>query len=408
MRILIYSANYAPEPTGIGKYSGEMAAWLQQNGHEVHVVCAPPYYPSWQLPKSYRSLRYWKELIDGVQVWRAPLWVPSQPGGAKRVLHLLSFALTSLPLMLRQAMWRPDVVFTVAPAFVCAPTGWLVARLSRAKSWLHIQDFEVDVAFQMGLLKGQRAQRAVLWIESKILRRFHIVSSISDRMMEKLMQKHVNPDRVRFFPNWVDISKITPLDRASSYRKELGIPDQAKVALFSGSLGNKQGLMVIPAAARLLAQLEDIVFVVCGDGVMKAEIEEACKDLRNVRLLPLQPFERLNDLLGLADVHLLPQSPEAEDLVLPSKLSGMLASGRPIIATCRPNTEIAKIVSQCGLVVPPEEPTALAQALVELVDERTNRGALGQRARQIAEERLGQGSILAQFVEHCNALTKLA
>lgn len=398
MKILIYSTNYFPEPTGIGKYSGEMAEWLSEQGHEVRVVCAPPYYPNWDLPEAYRKVRYWQEAHGKVRVHRAPLWVPKQPGGLKRILHLLTFAASSFPLMMRQATWRPDVVFTVAPAFVCAPAGWLTARLCGAKAWLHIQDFEVDVAFQMGLLKGQLAKSMVLWLESKMLRRFDVVSSISERMLEKLNDKHVRPDRIKFFPNWVDISKISPLSRTSPYKQELGIPQQAKVALFSGSLGNKQGLMVIPAAAERLKHREDLFFVICGDGVMKAEIQTATKDLKNVKLLPLQPFERLNDLLGLADVHLLPQSPEAEDLVLPSKLSGMLASGRPVIATCRENTEIAKVVSQCGIVVAPEDDAALANALERLISAEYPIEEKGRVARQQAEERLSAEFILKRFV----------
>lgn len=401
MKILIYSANYYPEPTGIGKYSGEMAAWLRAQGHEVHVVCAPPYYPSWELPKAYKGFRYRRETIQDVLVWRAPIWVPRQPGGFKRLLHLLTFAASSLPLMLRQVAWRPDVVFTVAPAFVCAPTGWLTARLSGAKAWIHVQDFEVDVAFQMGLLKGKLIKGASLWLESAILRGFDIASSISERMLDKLAEKGVGKEKIRFFPNWVDISKISPLTGVSPYRHELGIPGGAKVALFSGSLGNKQGLMVIPEAARRLKHRTDLFFVICGDGVMKQDIEVATRDLPNVRLLPLQPFERLNDLLGLADVHLLPQSPEAEDLVLPSKLSGMLASGRPVVATCRADTEIAKVVSRCGLVTPPEDPEALSTALEQIFEPTSDREGMGRRARQQAEERLSQEFILTQFIRAC-------
>lgn len=398
MKILIYSANYSPEPTGIGKYSGEMAVWLRRQGHDVRVVCAPPYYPSWELPDDYKGFRYRHECVDDVRVWRAPLWVPKQPSGLQRILHLMSFAISSLPVMLRQIGWRPDVVFTVAPAFVCAPAGWLTARLSGAKAWLHIQDFEVDVAFRMGLMKGGLVQRVVLWLEGAILRRFDVTSSISERMLKKLSEKGVDKDRIRFFPNWVDISKISPLNEESPYRKELGIPANAMVALFSGSLGSKQGLMVIPETARLLRHRTDLFFVICGDGVMKDEIEAATRDLPNVRLLPLQPFERLNDLLGMADVHLLPQSPEAEDLVLPSKLSGMLASGRPIIATSRPDTEIAKVVSRCGLVTPPEDARAMSSALEQIIQPDADRYGMGKRARAQAEERLSQDFILTQFM----------
>jgi colanic acid biosynthesis glycosyl transferase WcaI len=406
MKILIYSANFAPEPTGIGKYSGEMAAWLAENGHSVRVVAAPPYYPAWKVSKGYAWPPYRIEQWRGVAVWRAPLWVPSSPSGIARVVHHLSFALSSLPTMLWQATWRPDVVLTVAPAIVCAPAGWLTARLGGAKAWLHIQDFEVDVAFRMGLLKGKWSRKAVLWLEKHLLRRFDVVSSISVRMVQRLTDKQVCQTKQRFFPNWVDTQAITPLDRPSLFRASLGISIGNTVALFSGTWGNKQGLMVIPEAARLLQDRSDITFVIAGDGVMRPEIEAACQSLKNVRLLPLQPVDQLNELLGLADIHLLPQSPGAEDLVLPSKLTGMLSSGRPIIATCRADTEIANVVSQCGIVVEPENGRALADAIVSLATAPTRRAQLGQVARAYADEHLTQTAILGRLVDKMSELVR--
>jgi colanic acid biosynthesis glycosyl transferase WcaI len=394
MRILIYSANFAPEPTGVGKYSGEMAAWLADHGHEVRVVAAPPYYPEWRTDRQYVWPPFRREQWRGVDVWRAPLWVPKAPNGFTRIVHLLSFAITSFPVMMWQVLWRPDLVLTVAPAFVCAPTGLLTARLVRAKSWLHLQDFEIDVAFGLGLLKGRLLRRMVLRMERSVLRRFDTVSTISGRMIERLLTKGVVPERTRYFPNWVDTTRARHGSVRGFYRGQLGIPDDAVVALFSGSLGGKQGLMVIPEAAGLLRSRRNIVFVVCGDGLMKTALETAVAGLPNVRLLPLQPAERLAELLGMADIHLLPQSSDAADLVLPSKLSGMLASGRPVIATCRPGTEISEIVSQCGLVVAPQDGAALALAVGRLADDTAMRLELGRRAREFAESNFERDAVL--------------
>ena len=398
LKILLYSANFAPEPTGIGKYSGEMADWLTAHGHEVRVVCAPPYYPSWRLADGYAWPPYRHEERKGARVWRCPLWIPKHPGGLARILHLLTFSISSMPIMLRQIVWRPDVVMTVAPAFTCAPVGWLTARLSGARAWLHIQDFEIDVAFQMGLLKNRFLKSLMLGAERWLMRRFDQVSSISGRMIDRLRQKGVEPERVRFFPNWVDTRKVRPLESVSTYRLELKIPQETVVVLFSGTLGGKQGLLVIPEAAKLLAHRKDIVFVVCGDGVMKPLLSKAAQELPNLRLLPLQPMERLSDLLGMADIHLLPQSPDAADLVMPSKLSGMLASGKPVIATCREGTEIADVVNQCGTVVPPEDGAALAAAIEELASDSSRRLGLGVAARQYAENNLACDAVLARML----------
>jgi len=401
MKILIYSANFAPEPTGIGKYSGEMAEWLVSQGHEVRVIAAPPYYPNWELAEGYKAPIYRRETWKGVDVWRAPLWVPRNPGGLKRVLHLLTFGLSSLPVALWQLTWRPEVVLCVAPALVTAPAALMVARLSGARAWLHIQDFEVDVAFRMGLLQGKWPRRIVSWFEQRLLRRFDAVSSISDRMVDRLLAKGVLPGKVRSFPNWVDISQVQPLHRDSTYRGELGIAPGTKVVLFSGSLGGKQGLTVIPEAARLLAHRQDILFIIGGEGVMKQQLQKEAEGLGNLRFLPLQPMNKMGEWLGLADIHVLPQSPEAEDLVLPSKLAGMLASGKPVVATCRPDTELCRVVSTCGAVVKPEDAQALALAIEKLADAPEERARLGAVGRRDAEDRLGLQGVLQRFEMDC-------
>lgn len=402
MRVLIYSANFAPETVGIGRYSGDMASWLAGQGHAVRVVAAPPYYPDWKVHPDYRHPRYRREQWQGMTIWRAPLWVPSSPGGLKRVLHLMSFALASFPVMLRQIFWRPQLVITVAPAIMCAPAGWLVARLSGARAWLHVQDFEIDIAFQMSLLKSNWLQRLALGIERWLLRRFDNVSSISNRMVERLVNKGVDKERTRHFPNWVDISHISPACDGSGYRAQLGIAPDAVVVLYSGSLGAKHGLLMIPAVAEQLRHRTDIVFVICGDGVMKQRLTQESERLPSVRMLPLQPFENLGDLLCMADIHLLPQSAEATDLVLPSKLSGMLASGRPVIATCRPGSELERVVSHCGIVVRPDDTAALAQAIVTLADDRNTRVQLGGRARLWAQTNFERDAVLAKVFAFLN------
>jgi colanic acid biosynthesis glycosyl transferase WcaI len=397
MKLLIYGVNFAPEPTGIGKYSGEMAAWLAARGHEVRAIVAPPYYPNWVVDRNYRWPPYRQERWNNVHIWRAPLWVPKSPGGRTRVLHLLSFAVTSFPVMLSQVLWRPDLVITIAPAFVCTPAALLTARLCRAQAWLHMQDFEVDIAFRMKLLKGKWLERVILRVERSILRRFDSVSTISRRMVQLLLEKGVRPDRVRFFPNWVDIEHIKPSAPSQTYRAQFGIEPDAIVVLFSGTLGSKQGLMVVPATAARLAARNDIVFVVCGDGVMKSKLESACADLPNTRFIPLQPFDRLGDFLNIADIHLLPQSLGAEDLVLPSKLSGMLASGRPVIATCQVGTELDSVVSACGIVVAPEDSAGLAEAICRLADDEVLRVRLGHSARAYAETYFERDAVLERI-----------
>jgi colanic acid biosynthesis glycosyl transferase WcaI len=398
LKILVCSANFSPEATGVGKYSGEMVQWLVSAGHEVRVVAAPPYYPAWRIDAAYRGRGWHRETVHGAEVWRVPLWVPRRAGGLQRVLHLLSFGLAAAPVLLWCALrWRPQLCLAVAPFLTAAPAVWAAARLARAPAWLHVQDFEVDVAFSLRLLKNRQVQRAVASCERLLLRRFDRVSSISPPMLERAAAKGVAAERLVLFPNWADVDAVRPLADASPFRTELGLGPGDLVVQFSGTLSAKQGLHLLPEAARRLADLDRLHFVISGEGPLKDEIVRACAGLPRVHFLPLQPASRLGDLLGLADIHVLPQDAAAEDLVLPSKLSGMLASGRPVVATCAPGTEIARLLEGCGRIVPPGDAPALAAALRELAADEAARRMLGAAARRRAEQQLARERVLGRF-----------
>ena len=404
VRILICGQNYAPELTGIGKYTAEMAEALAAGGHEVRVVCAPPYYPGWRVGEGYSAWRYTRELRGGVQVHRAPLWVPARPTGATRLLHLASFALGALPSLLRQVLWRPDAVMAIAPNLMSVPATWVVARLAGARTWLHVQDYEVDAAFELGMLKGARLRRAALATERLLMRRFDVVSTISEKMAEHAVRKGVASTRVFRLPNWVDTTAIYPLERPSTYREELGIPPDQKVVLYAGNMGEKQGLEILVCAVAALAGNAGITFVFCGNGPARAMLETHCAGLDNCRFLPLQPVDRLNELLNLADIHVLPQRGDAADLVMPSKLTGMFASGRAIVAMALPGTELFAAVSPRGVAVPPDDVEALAGAIKRLAASPALRAELGAAARGYAEATLSAAAVLSRFDARLRAL----
>lgn len=408
MRILIYGINFSPELTGIGKYTGEMAAWLAARGHQVRVVTAPPYYPDWRVWAGFSGWRYQvaDEAGGSLRVVRCPLWVPARPAGLTRLLHLASFALSSLPVLLGQWRWRPEVVFVVEPPLFCAPGALLLARLCGAKAWLHIQDFEVDAAFDLGLLSGARLQRMVLAGERWLLRRFDRVSTISRRMLALAQAKGVAAECLVLFPNWVDVLAIQPggpkigagETAPHALRAELQIEPTALVALYSGNMGKKQGLEILAEAATRLRNAAGLVFVFCGNGVGRADLVAHCAGLPNVRFLDLQPLARLGELLTMADIHLLPQRADAADLVMPSKLTGMLASGRPVVATARADTELANAVAGCGVVTPPGDAAAFAAAITALAQDAPLRARLGAAARDYAVCHLGgRDAILGQI-----------
>jgi colanic acid biosynthesis glycosyl transferase WcaI len=384
-RLLVVALNYAPDLTGIGKYVSEMTEWLASRKQlAIRVVTAPPYYPAWKVAVGYSALRYKRERIAGVEVYRCPLWIPRQPRGSTRVLHLLSFALSSLPVLLWQAVsWRPHVVFVVEPPLGAAPGAWLAAKLCGAQAWLHVQDFEIDAAFGLGLLRAGTLRRVIVAAERVLMRGFDRVSNISERMLTRLLEKGVDHRRVFLFPNWVDMSLIRPLENADALRTELGIGAEVRVLLYSGNMGEKQGLdMIIEVARRF--QEPNVLFLLCGDGAVRQRLGTAAAHVANIRFIPLQPLARLNELLNLAEVHLLPQRSAAEDLVMPSKLTAIMASGRPLVATAASGSDLARIAREGGIVVPPADRDAFAGALRRLLDDPALRVRLGAAARAYA------------------------
>ncbi len=458
MRILIQAINFTPELVGAGKYTGEMAEWLAARGHEVRVVTAPPFNPAWKVASGYSSWRYAREdffpqrmeesceqskaedpalmlrsvgsmhtlrhvpqepeLVRGnpardpvmsfghLVVFRCPLWVSQRQSAARRILHLASFALSSFPAMLRQMRWKPDVVLAIAPTLVCAPSAWLTGRLSGGKTWLHIQDFEIDAAFELGLLRSRGLRRTVGWFESKCMSSFDKLSTISEKMLIKLKEKVSSPSRCLLFPNWVDTSVIFPLSGSSPLKKEFGIPSDDVVVLYSGTMAQKQGLEVLAETAQLLQTKKGLWFVFCGEGPGKMGLMKLVTKLGNVLFFSLQPPDRLNDLLNLADIHLLPQRADAADLVMPSKLTGMMASGRPVIVTARQGTQLAEAVEGKGLVVPPGDASALSAAIVKLLDDPHLRSTLGKNARAYAVGSLDKTFLLSHFEQQLQLCAK--
>ena len=397
MKILIHGINYSPEIIGIGKYTSEMAEWLINRGHEVRVVAAPPYYPAWRLGDGYSGWSYKKESSGGATIFRCPLWIPNNVNGLSRVLHLSSFTLTSLPILLLQYFWQPHVVINIAPAFISSFHSLVGSLLFKAKSWLHVQDFELDAAFKLGILKMSGYRQAFTSAEKLILKRFDRISTISNQMVKNLQRKGVDKSRIVLFPNWVDTEAIYPLNGSNPVRSELGISNDTIVALYSGNMGQKQGIEILAEVARKLESKLNIKFVFCGEGSTCSRLHFMTTDLKNVTCLPLQPVNRLNSLLSLADIHLLPQRADAADLVMPSKLTGIFASGRPVVATAVPGTEMAQIVQERGMIVPPNDAEEFAKSLLFLASNPQERKRLGNAGRSYADEKLSKQKILLRF-----------
>lgn len=403
--VLIVGLNYAPEAVGIGPFTRGMAEGLVQRGFAVDVVAGQPYYPQWRSVPGFASWQRTSE--NGVTVVRCPHYIPRVPSGPKRILHLASFAVAAVGPALRRALGPrcPRVVICVAPALLSVPVAWLAAKLARAKLWIHVQDFEVEAAFATGLVNGEGVPaRLARGLENGLLRLADKVSTISPQMVAKLHAKGIAPTRAIEVRNWANAPAPDPAAGAA-YRADWGL-ETRHVALYSGNIANKQGIEILVEAARLLAGREDIAFVICGEGPNRERLEALAAGLDNIQFHDLQPAARMGELLSLASVHLLPQIAGAADLVLPSKLANMLASGRPVVATAVPGTGLHAEVEGCGIAVPPGDARAIADAVAALIDDPARAAAMGDAAKVRADERWSQNSVIDGLAQALRGLAR--
>jgi colanic acid biosynthesis glycosyl transferase WcaI len=240
-------------------------------------------------------------------------------------------------------------------------------------------------------------------VERRIFGMADVISTISPQMRARLIAKGVPDNQAVELRNWCDPNFDFARADADDYRREWGIGHR-HVALYSGNIANKQGLETVIEAARQLAHRDDIVFVIAGEGPNRAALEALADGLGNVQFRDLQPAERMADFLSLTSVHLLPQILGAADLVLPSKLTNMLASGRPVVATAETGTGLHAEVEGCGLATPPGDAAALANAVAGLIDDQELRRRLGIDARKRAAERWSRDRIIDEFEARAGAL----
>ena len=378
--VLLISGNYYPEPTGIGKYNKEMTDWLADNGFDVTVISSYPYYPYWQVQAPYTRRHKWysKEKMvtaqgNTITVYRCPHYVPQQPSGAKRMLLDFSYALSAFFQVLKLAGSKKfGYVITVIPPLPLGLLSVLYKKLRNAKFLYHVQDLQIEAARDLQMIKSQRTIRTLFKVEQYILSHADTVSSISDGMIEKMQEKTAKP--VQFFPNWADLSQFYPIADKGALKEAFGFASTDKIVLYSGSIGEKQGLEAILDAANA-ERNPAVKFVICGSGPYKEKLQQEAADrqLYNIVFLPLQPLDQFNRFLNMADVHLIIQKANASDLVMPSKLTNILAIGGIALITANEGSTLHKLISKynMGLLVSAEDTAALQSGITGALTQST-------------------------------------
>lgn len=391
MKILVVSAYYAPERAGNAPYVSGVAEHYAAQGHDVVVLSGMPHYPSWQLELAPK-----RSTLRGVTVVRRPHYVPAGQSARHRARYELSLAACGARSLVGLA--RPDVIVGVVPTLSGAVLARAASAYFRRPFGLVFQDLMGRAAVQSGVSGGIRFAQMVSNVERAAARRASVVGIVADGFRGYFDDAGIPSDRLVRLRNWANWS--TPTLSSEAVRRENGWDDGRFLVVHAGNMGHKQGLENVLAAARLLTG-HPIRIILAGDGNMRSRLQQLSRDwgLPNVEFVDPLDSGRFEALLLAADVLLLNQRGAVGDMSLPSKLTSYFAAARPIVAAVAPRSEAAREIERArgGIVVAPDDPRALADAVAFLRRSPQQATRLAEQARAYADSGLERGHALGDY-----------
>jgi colanic acid biosynthesis glycosyl transferase WcaI len=388
-RILIWSPNYAPEPTGIPPLVTDAAEWLVEHGHKVDVVTAVPNYPERRIQPAYRGVLARSETRNGVRVHRTWLWARPERSFADKAIYELTISTFALPNAVRFAR-RAEVVVCVVPTLLAATYAAGLARVLKRRLVLWVQDLVLSAAPSVGV--GRSATRvlsAARHLEQAAVRAADAVVVCSPGFRNYLIAGGTDPGRIETVYNWADVDWIAPRGRQVN-----GGPVRF---LYAGNLGYTQGFETLVEAARIGG--DGVSVEIVGGGNADETVRRLAADVPNITVRA--PVDRRDypDLLASADVQLVIQRRISAGANLPSKIATSMASGRAVLASIDPVTPAAELLRKSGgaVLVEPESAGSLAEAMKRLAADAELRAHLGANARAYAERRLAKQPALERL-----------
>ncbi len=383
INVLMITPFYAPDLAASVPIFTALCEDLIQLGCNVSVITSLPTRP---LPGpdmdkvSPKPLK--REDINGVHIVRTRVASASKESLSRRLLHCASFGLSATLSAFRIS--RPDIVLADAPCFWTGFPLLLTAMIARIPFIYIIHDIYPDVLARLSIIRNKRILQAMGEIERFYYHRSAHISVLTDGFKMNLVQKGVAPEKISVIPVCVDTGFIRPLPRDNELRRRWGLSGKF-VVLYAGNLGLSQSLETVLTSAGLLAKQEEIVFVLVGEGAAKAGLQRRAEEagLKNVLFFPFLSREHVPLVYSLADVGLISLRRDIVMESIPSKTYSIMASGRPIVATVHPQTDVASLLDavRCGLCVAPEEPAALAEAILSLFRDPRGCESMGMRGR---------------------------
>jgi colanic acid biosynthesis glycosyl transferase WcaI len=303
----------------------------------------------------------------------------------------------------------PELVIVISPLLQLSITAFLIHILTRARVFLEIQDLVPDAGIAVGGLREKsHTVRIARALERFAYRTASGIGVICDGMRSNLIAKGVPAQKISLLPNYIDIGfmAVTPGD--NSFRQRVGIGKEQFVAMYSGSIAGKQGLETFVKAAAEFESSADVTCCVIGEGTYLPELKKTAAELglRRFQFLPLQPRESLPSQLSAADILVITQRKAIRDVVFPGKMLYYMAAGRPIIAAVSEESETGRFIRKhaVGMVVPPEDPALLAEAIRRMKTNAEETRQFGLNGRRVAESQFDRTVVLQKMSSHLEAL----
>lgn len=396
IRVLLLTQWFEPEPTFKGM---DFARELLRQGFEVEVVTGFPNYPGGKIYPGYTLKWLQRELIDGVQVTRVPLYPSHDQGAVGRVLNYVSFAASALIYGLFAAK-RPDVIYAYHPPLTVGIAAVLIRLFRRAPVVYDIQDMWPDTLRATGMFSNEKALKVVSRVCDWVYRRADQLVVLSPGFKRLLIERGVPADKIELIYNWcAEDSLAAPqgVVPAAFFGQ-----DKFRI-LFAGNMGKAQALDAVLRAAELLQQqAPDLTFVFLGGGVDVRRLQEFAvdKSLTNVTFLPPVPMTEVGNYLNAADVLLVHLKKDPLfTITIPSKTQAYMAVGKPILMAV--DGDAADLVrdSGCGQIAESENPQAIADAALALMQAGSDeRNAMAINSRRFYQEKLSLSVGAARFV----------
>jgi glycosyltransferase involved in cell wall biosynthesis len=382
-RIFFLNRFFPPDHSATSQLVGDLAIHLAAGGNDVHVITSQQLYdePQARLPP--------REIVSGVQVLRV---ATTQFGRSKlvgRAIDHLSFY-TSARRALLAVINRDDILVAMTDPPLISIVGMQVAKRRDAHLVNWLQDIYPEVAVELGVpfVKGP-IFRGISYLRDRSLKTAAANVVLGHHMADKVASRGVSKDRIHFIPNWSEDDEIVPVaPRDNPLRHDWGLENKFVIG-YSGNLGRAHEFDTIVAAAERLRNNSNIVFAFIGGGHLMDRLAKCVKelDLSNCCFMDYQDRAVLKFSLCVPDIHWISLKPEVEGLIVPSKIYGVAAAGRPVIAICAKDGEIAQMVTQhqCGVVIEPGHADALVESILRLSEDVELRAAMGLSARAMLE-----------------------